>query len=82
MTNAEFIENRCAKGIKGAYVLIESKDEDVNEAAAKRGMYRFDGDFGLGCGWCNFKNTEHVECVETSFATDGIPVFGLLFKRA
>ena len=82
MTNAEFIENRCAKGIKGAYVLIESKDEDVNEAAANRGMYKFDGQCGFGYGWCNFKNTEHVECVETSFATDGIPVFGLLFKRA
>lgn len=82
MTNAEFIENRCAKGIKGAYVLIESKDEDVNEAAQKRGMYRYDGDFGLGCGWCNFKSTEHVECVELPFTTDGIQVFGLLFKRA
>ena len=80
MTNAEFIVNRCEKNINGAYVLIEDVFEDAQEASNKRGMYVYENGWGRGFGWCSFKNTPFIDCVELPYNVNGVKVFGLLLK--
>lgn len=78
MTNAEFIESRK---INGVYVLVKDIFEDPQTASMQRGRYTsYEDGTGFGFGWCSFKNTPFIKCVELPYQSNGIQVFGLLIE--
>lgn len=80
MTNAEFINSRCESNINGAYILIKDMAENPQTASNQRGMFIFENGWGRGFGWCSFKNTPFIDCVELPYQVQGVQVYGLLMK--